>query len=135
MVKRTYWVILGQAIMVFIYLWIASLLFQYLQMKANEADSFYLYLLFSQTAYIPVGFLMGAGSLIREWNTRGRFKMNRFLIALLVVPSLYILFVPYFLPFPSITPTIILTNPSAGTVIQVMAGYAFVKSIHKMSER
>lgn len=56
MVKRTYWVILGRAIMVFIYLWIASLLFQYLQMKANEADSFYLYLLFSQTAYIPVGF-------------------------------------------------------------------------------
>jgi|GEM_PF-5872602 len=131
MVKRTYWVILGQAFIVFIYLWIASYLFQFLQIKANEVERFYFYLLFTQTAYIPVGFLMGSGQMIKEWKGEGRLRVNRLLIALLVVPALYILFVPYFLPFPSITPAIILTNPSAGTVIQIMAGYAFVRSIHK----
>ncbi|WP_217646825.1 hypothetical protein [Halobacillus alkaliphilus] len=129
--KRTFWVILGQAAIIFIYLWIASYLFQILQVKANEMERFYSYLLFSQTAYIPVGFLMGSGQMIREWKKEGRFRVNPLLIALLVVPALYILFVPYFLPFPSITPAIILTNPSAGTVIQIMAGYALVRSIQK----
>ncbi|MCA1012637.1 hypothetical protein [Halobacillus halophilus] len=129
--KRAYGVILGQALFVFIYLWIVSYLFQILQVKANEMESFYSYLLFGQIAYIPLGFIMGSGYLIREWKEDGRFKVNPLLIALLVVPALYILSVPYFFPFHSITPALILTNPSAGTVIQIMAGYALVRSIQK----
>ncbi|MGV2619809.1 UNVERIFIED_CONTAM: hypothetical protein N8J90_01425 [Halobacillus marinus] len=118
-----YQAIIWKAAVFFFYLWLVSFIQSKLQTLAAESFIVYPYIIFGQTAYIPAGFLLKFEK-ITQWRKKDvLWRWNRKGVGVITL-CLYFLFVPFVLPLPALLPGVLVTNPSASPVVQMVAGYA-----------
>ncbi|WP_226578106.1 hypothetical protein [Halobacillus litoralis] len=118
-----------QAAMVFLYLFLVSIIHVKLLEQASGALRLYPYIVFGQSAYIPVGCLLGLQHIAAVWKGEKRVRWSMRTWFFVVFPFLYLLLIPYIIPLNSLLPVVMITNPSISPVIQVVFGYILVSTM------
>ncbi|ARI77696.1 hypothetical protein [Halobacillus mangrovi] len=129
--KKYIFLTLGQVMLIFFYAYSASIIDRNLQELAKQTFQVYPYILFNQFAYIPIGFILGFGYWKAQRKREGSWKMDKIRLAIIGLPVLYFLLVPYIVKVEPLFPLLMMTNSSLSGVLQVVLGFILITSFHK----
>ncbi|MGP4062278.1 hypothetical protein [Halobacillus sp. H74] len=120
-----------QSVSIFLYLLVISYVNVKFQEHAVATFSPYPYFVFGQLAYVPVGMVLALQQFFHFLRGEGKVRLRKSVWILMILPALYLLLVPFFLPINTFLPMFLVTNIAVAPVLQVVLGYGLIISFYK----